>query len=92
MTMTQTIETCSNYRISRFVTRWLQADQARNEELEKFTQLSFSPETFAQILQNKLNAGASATTSLNAAMRQLRNLVIASLIARDLSGRADFAM
>jgi glutamate-ammonia-ligase adenylyltransferase len=49
--------------------------------------LSLSPAIFAQVLQKETGAGVS----LPAAMRRLRNLVVATLIARDLGGRADLA-
>lgn len=70
---------------SRFLQRWLQADQDRPELLETTSRLSLTPATFAQFLQKEISGGAS----LNKAMRRLRNLVICSLIRRDLLGLAD---
>lgn len=70
---------------SRFVTRWLQAKSNRLLELEEITRLSISSGDFAQILQKKIDSGAS----LNSAMRRLRNLLISALIVRDLNGDAD---
>lgn len=49
--------------------------------------LSLNPTIFARILQTETAAGAS----LPGAMRRLRNLVIATLIHRDLGGQADLA-
>jgi glutamate-ammonia-ligase adenylyltransferase len=46
-----------------------------------------SQDIFAQILQKK----TFPSVPLNKAMRQLRNLVVSSLIARDLHGQADLA-
>lgn len=71
--------------LSRFVGRWLQADSSRISELEDISRLSLSARLFAQILQNKMISGAS----LNSAMRRLRNLLVASLITRDLNGKTD---
>ena len=70
---------------SRFVSRWLQAKPCRISELEDISRLSLSSDDFARILQNKIAMGAT----LSSAMRRLRNLVISTLIARDLDGRAD---
>lgn len=49
--------------------------------------LSLRPAIFAQFLQNETAAGIP----LPRAMRRLRNLVVATLIARDLGGSADLA-
>ncbi|MFZ6749523.1 bifunctional [glutamate--ammonia ligase]-adenylyl-L-tyrosine phosphorylase/[glutamate--ammonia-ligase] adenylyltransferase [Undibacterium sp. Ren11W] len=82
---TPSITTQQHPSLSRFVNRWLQADPSRNSELEDISRLSLSTSLFAQILQNKILSGAS----LNSAMRRLRNLLMASLITRDLSGKLD---
>ena len=70
---------------SRFVTRWLNAKNGRLQELEKLSLLSLSKASFAEILQGEMTQGA---TSL-AAMRRLRNLLLACLIKRDLNGSAN---
>ncbi|MBC7404356.1 MAG: bifunctional [glutamate--ammonia ligase]-adenylyl-L-tyrosine phosphorylase/[glutamate--ammonia-ligase] adenylyltransferase [Cytophaga sp.] len=70
---------------SRFLARWLQADDNRRSQLAELSRLSLSLSNFAHILQKEINGGAS----LNRAMRRCRNLVISTLIARDLDGRAD---
>lgn len=72
---------------SRFYTRWINADETRAQKVAEVGKLSLNAEVFARILQNETDAGAS----LPAAMRRLRNLVIATLIRRDLSGQADLA-
>lgn len=74
--------TCS-YSLSRFVCRWLDAKTSRFSELENIAQLSPTPKIFADILQNEMMSG----TSLNAAMRRTRNLLVANLIQRDLTQR-----
>ncbi|MFC7298797.1 bifunctional [glutamate--ammonia ligase]-adenylyl-L-tyrosine phosphorylase/[glutamate--ammonia-ligase] adenylyltransferase [Herminiimonas aquatilis] len=72
---------------SRFYSRWLNADASRAEKVAEVGRLSLNSAIFAEILQNETDRGAS----LPAAMRRLRNLVIATLIQRDLSGQADLA-
>lgn len=72
---------------SRFYTRWLDADSKRAQKVAELAKLSLSPQIFAEILQNETASGAS----LPAAMRRLRNLIIATLIQRDLEGKADLA-
>nr|WP_198979911.1 bifunctional [glutamate--ammonia ligase]-adenylyl-L-tyrosine phosphorylase/[glutamate--ammonia-ligase] adenylyltransferase [Herbaspirillum sp. ASV7] len=72
---------------SRYYTRWTQADpgrpalvaEAANQPLER------------SFMQHCLERDLSAGLSLNAAMRRLRNLVVCTLITRDLDGRADLA-
>ncbi|MFZ6754698.1 bifunctional [glutamate--ammonia ligase]-adenylyl-L-tyrosine phosphorylase/[glutamate--ammonia-ligase] adenylyltransferase [Undibacterium sp. Dicai25W] len=70
---------------SRFLQRWLDADEQRQPLLDEMSRLSLSPAIFAQILQKEMLSGAS----LNKAMRRLRNLVICTLIKRDLEDKAD---
>lgn len=70
---------------SRFYTRWLAADPARAAMVAQVAELSLTPAVFAQVLQNETAAGMP----LPRAMRRVRNLVIASLLTRDLSGQAD---
>ena len=72
---------------SRFYTRWINADESRAQKVAEAARLSLNSAAFARILQNEIAAGAS----LPAAMRRLRNLVIATLIQRDLGGQADLA-
>ena len=70
---------------SRFLQRWLEGAVERKSILEEMSRLSLTPATFAQILQKEMLTGAS----LNKAMRRLRNLVICTLIKRDLENKAD---
>jgi [glutamine synthetase] adenylyltransferase / [glutamine synthetase]-adenylyl-L-tyrosine phosphorylase len=77
----------TSHAASRFLTHWVNADQARAGLVQDLARLSLSPADFARILQNETSAGAT----LPAAMRRVRNLVLATLIERDLGGRADLA-
>lgn len=79
------VNSASDVRISRFVDRWLNAEPSRLAELENIARLSTSPAIFAALLQKEINAGKT----IAAGMRRVRNLVIASLIQRDLNGKAD---
>ena len=70
---------------SRFLQRWLEGAAERQSLLDEMSRLSLSPAIFAQVLQKEMLTGAS----LNKAMRRLRNLVICTLIKRDLENKAD---
>ena len=70
---------------SRFVRRWLAASPERASELEKLAGLSLATVDFDQLLQQQ----QLTAPSLPAAMRRLRNLLMATLIQRDLSGAGD---
>jgi glutamate-ammonia-ligase adenylyltransferase len=72
---------------SRFFTRWVNVDASRADMVRHFAGLSLSPAIFAQILQKD----TAAHLPLTRAMRRLRNLVICTLIERDLRGQADLA-
>ena len=72
---------------SRFYTRWINADAGRADRVADLAGLSLCRAIFAEVLQKETESGAS----LPGAMRRLRNLVVATLMARDLSGRADLA-
>ena len=72
---------------SRFYTRWINADAMREQKVAEVGRLSLNTEVFARFLQNETDTGVP----LPAAMRRLRNLVIATLIRRDLGGLADLA-
>ncbi len=77
----------TNANASRFYTRWIDADHARAAMVAELAELSLTRAIFAQVLQNETAAGMS----LPRAMRRLRNLVIATLITRDLDGKANLA-
>lgn len=72
---------------SRFVQHWLAAAPAREAELEALAELSLDQLDLADLLQQHL----TRTTSLPAAMRRLRNHLMATIVTRDLAGRADLA-
>jgi len=72
---------------SRFFARWSDADPARPQLVQDLARLSLSAAEFADVLQRHTSAGAT----LPAAMRRLRNLLLAVLIERDLDGRAELA-
>jgi [glutamine synthetase] adenylyltransferase / [glutamine synthetase]-adenylyl-L-tyrosine phosphorylase len=55
--------------------------------ITELVELSITPAIFARLLQKETEAGMP----LPRAMRRVRNLVVATLIERDLSGRADLA-
>ena len=71
--------------VSRFVSRWLGASPSRVAELAKLSELSLDQLDFDQLLSAQRTAG----TSLAGAMRRLRNLLVASIAQRDVSGKAD---
>ena len=70
---------------SRFVQRWLSADPARAAELEQLAELSLDQLDLAELLQQQL----THAPLLPAAMRRLRNVLVAAIATRDLSGRAE---
>ena len=72
---------------SRFYQRWLAADPERAGSVAELAGLSLTPTIFAEVLQKFAAAGLP----LPRAMRRLRNLLICTLIERDLSGRAELA-
>ncbi|NUT60726.1 bifunctional [glutamate--ammonia ligase]-adenylyl-L-tyrosine phosphorylase/[glutamate--ammonia-ligase] adenylyltransferase [Herbaspirillum sp. C9C3] len=72
---------------SRYYTRWTQADPARPALV---AQTAAQPMDRAA-MQRRLATDLEAGLALPAAMRRLRNLIICSLITRDLDGRADLA-
>lgn len=72
---------------SRYYTRWTQADPARPALVAQTAAQPMDRAAMQQRLATDLEAGLA----LSAAMRRLRNLIICSLITRDLDGRADLA-
>ncbi|MEA5097248.1 MAG: bifunctional [glutamate--ammonia ligase]-adenylyl-L-tyrosine phosphorylase/[glutamate--ammonia-ligase] adenylyltransferase [Burkholderiaceae bacterium] len=75
----------SSQQASRFYLHWINADPSRAEMVASLAGLSASSLNFAVLLQNETDAGHP----LPRAMRRLRNLLVATLIERDLSGLAD---
>lgn len=70
---------------SRFVKRWLDASPARHAELEHLSRLSLASADFARLLETQL----ATAPSLPAAMRRLRNVLVATIAERDLRGLAE---
>ncbi|MDB5774207.1 MAG: bifunctional glutamine synthetase adenylyltransferase/deadenyltransferase [Herbaspirillum sp.] len=71
--------------LSRFQRRWTNADPERAGMIAELAQSALQPAQFDTLLQHDIDAGRT----MRAAMRRLRNLVVCTLIERDLSGRAD---
>ncbi|WP_198937202.1 bifunctional [glutamate--ammonia ligase]-adenylyl-L-tyrosine phosphorylase/[glutamate--ammonia-ligase] adenylyltransferase [Herbaspirillum camelliae] len=71
---------------SRYYTRWTQADPARPALVAAAAAAGALDHAF---LQQRLEHDLASGLSLPAAMRRLRNLVICTLITRDLDGRGD---
>jgi len=69
---------------SRFYQRWLAADPSRQAKVDALAQLSLASLNFADVL-----ASEQGELPLARGMRRLRNLVLATLIRRDLEGKAD---
>jgi glutamate-ammonia-ligase adenylyltransferase len=70
---------------SRFLSRWLQGEERRPAQLRHWAAAPMSNADFAGMLRAELDAGMP----LPRAMRRVRNLVVCTLIDRDLGGRAD---
>lgn len=76
-----------NTTASRFLARWLQAEGSRPAQLQQAASAPLTADRFAQLLRAETDAGMP----LPRAMRRVRNLLIATLITRDLGGQADLA-
>ena len=83
--MTQS--TLTSLLASRFYRRWLAADPLRADSVQTLARLSLTTANFAHILQKDIDQGLA----LPRAMRRLRNLLVCTLIERDLRGDADLA-
>ncbi len=77
----------STQTASRFASRWLAASPTRPAQLAAFASLPFEQRDLAHALQTEMATGIG----LNRAMRRLRNLLLVTLIERDLNGSADLA-
>ena len=73
---------------SRFFSRWRDADPSRDDQLGALNGLSLSPSLFTQLLQKEAAASTPVVMPLPRLMRRLRNLLISTLIYRDLNGLA----
>jgi glutamate-ammonia-ligase adenylyltransferase len=67
---------------SRFYQRWIAAAPGREERVAELAQLSLACPDFGALLAQELGAGIP----LPRAMRRLRNLLLATLIRRELEG------
>ena len=81
---------------SRFYQRWLAADPGRAGRVAELSRLPLDHLDLGAELAREARAGAPAIVNapplpLPRAMRRLRNLLVAAIIARDLDGRADLA-
>jgi glutamate-ammonia-ligase adenylyltransferase len=74
-------------RLSRFAQRWIGAEAGRAEAVAELAISPVDPPKLTALLQRDMEQGKD----LRAAMRRLRNLLVCTLIERDLSGRADMA-
>ncbi|MES2900939.1 MAG: bifunctional [glutamate--ammonia ligase]-adenylyl-L-tyrosine phosphorylase/[glutamate--ammonia-ligase] adenylyltransferase [Pseudomonadota bacterium] len=72
---------------SRYFQRWTGADPARRGAVEQLAAASVAALDFDAALAREMAGGLP----LGRAMRRLRNLLVCTLIARDLEGRADLA-
>ena len=70
---------------SRFVARWLGAAPERAEQLASLSAVSLADADFRALLEGELAKGLP----LERAMRRVRNLLISTIVARDLGGQAD---
>ena len=77
----------SSVLASRFYRRWRDADASRPQACTEAAALSLTPTSLCEMLQKEVSAGMP----LPRAMRRVRNLLLATLIERDLDGRADLA-
>ena len=69
---------------SRFLQRWLAAKPTHAPALEQLAELSLDQLDFGQLLCEQ----QQNNVSLPAAMRRLRNLLVAAIVQRDISGKA----
>ncbi|NIA57226.1 bifunctional [glutamate--ammonia ligase]-adenylyl-L-tyrosine phosphorylase/[glutamate--ammonia-ligase] adenylyltransferase [Massilia sp. TW-1] len=76
--------------LSRFYQRWLGADPARAGRVATLAALSLASLDFGAALKSEAALGpAGALLPTARAMRRLRNLLICTIIRRDLDGQAD---
>ena len=70
---------------SRFVQRWLDAAPERAAQLAALSSLSLGGADFRALLERELDN----KLPLERAMRRVRNLLVSTIVARDLGGQAD---
>lgn len=76
---------------SRFYQRWLSADPGRPAQVDALSQLSLAGLDLGAALLAQQENGTAPPLPLGRGMRRLRNLLVATLLRRDLEGRADLA-
>lgn len=69
---------------SRFIRRWLAADASRQTAFSQLSELSLDQLDFDQLL----GAQQAGSASLGAAMRRMRNLLVAAIAERDVAQKA----
>lgn len=90
---------------SRFFSRWVEtkdntngwSESTRYEQIRELAELSLTPATFVAFLQKETNLSPQIPQQSNSppgpgpcrALRRLRNLIVCTLIEKDLTGRAD---
>ena len=74
----------SAVQTSRFLQRWLGARPHNTTALSQLTGLSLDQLNFEQLLHEQLQN----SLPLPAAMRRLRNLLVAAIVSRDIDGKA----
>ncbi|MYM21897.1 bifunctional [glutamate--ammonia ligase]-adenylyl-L-tyrosine phosphorylase/[glutamate--ammonia-ligase] adenylyltransferase [Duganella sp. FT135W] len=77
----------SSPSVSRFYQRWLSAAPDRAAKVDQLAQLSLAQINLAEYLQKEAEGGLPLVRS----MRRLRNLLVCTLIRRDLEGQANLA-
>jgi glutamate-ammonia-ligase adenylyltransferase len=76
---------------SRFYQRWLAAAPDRSAKIDQLAQLSLAQIDLEEYLQKEAEANPANPLPLVRAMRRLRNLLVCTLIRRDLEGKANLA-
>lgn len=86
-----TISLQSSTSASRYYTRWVNANPARIGLIASLSRTAFGRAAFQQLLNDDLASQQDPAGALPGAMRRLRNLVVTTLIERELTGHADLA-
>jgi glutamate-ammonia-ligase adenylyltransferase len=86
-----TISLQNSISASRYYTRWVNANPARAGMITDLCSAPVTRSHFQRLLNDDLAAHPTPAAALPGAMRRLRNLVVTTLIERDLTGQADLA-
>jgi glutamate-ammonia-ligase adenylyltransferase len=81
----------SSPSVSRFYQRWLSAAPDRAAKIDELAQLSLAQINLDEYLQKEAGANSATSLPLVRSMRRLRNLLVCTLIRRDLEGKANLA-